>query len=122
MTSEGPRVKGVMIKMKRLLLGILKLWTYFLYQVEKSGKVHCCALCKFQLCLLRISPCILKKHAVEEHSHMSGYGSTTVPKTSPAGNPPCSLLHKQPIDVDVATDSHIPEFIHNLSQNTAPPA
>lgn len=55
------------------------------------------------------------------YSHMSGYVSTTIPKTSPTGHPPCSLLHKQAIDVDVESRSHIPEFIHNLSQNAAPP-
>lgn len=100
--------------------------------MEKSGKVHCYALCVnlrlqyIQLCLLRISPSVKKKHEVEEHlesgySHMSGYVSTTVPKTTPAGHPPCTLLHKQAIDVDVESRSHIPEFIHNLSQNAAPP-
>lgn len=98
--------------------------------MEKSG-FHCYAL--YVNLRLNVSNCAIKNipkyykimgwknfYLESGFSLMSGYVSTTVPKTSPAGHPPCSLLHKQPIDVDV--ESHIPEFIHNLPQNAAPPS
>lgn len=60
-------------------------------------------------------------HLESVYFYMSWYVFTTVSKSSPAGHPPCSPLHKQAIDVEMESLSHIPESIHNLSQNAAPP-